>query len=303
MPPVVVWCSQSTFEDSMLSSSVALLADCVASRANITVMFHGTNATQAFQRESGVAEWVPPHIQPQRVTLNLCRLAARTNTASSFFEALPDLVELALKAHDRKRLFLDRLLARGVRGPLGPFAFTYDGAPLFDPERAEWITGFTGLNECVSLLCGSEMHESPEALTLGAQITSTLNDSLMQAGLDRAMRLTLAPSDMPGIAQRFALLDLKNEPARVRSVFKIAADGVTPTYTSGLRLRNDAPMNILERLRVEGMLHEPVPGCTVSEAVLPDEPISRQSIAGLLYKTVRDTAVQGVRFRQPVLRV
>ena len=109
--------------------------------------------------------WRMRYCALQNATLNLPRLGyqgKRDDTA--LFARITEAMELAVKAHEQKKAFIEKLLATGDRGPLAMLTMNKDGSPYLKMDRASFLIGMVGLNELVQYHTGEQMHESKRNL-------------------------------------------------------------------------------------------------------------------------------------------
>ena len=113
----------------------------------------------------------------QNVTINLPQAAYRARRDSAgggerynrdqLYKEIEKAMDMAMKAHLEKKKFIGELM----RDPSMPMwemgKIAQDGRPYIDLDKATYIIGIIGLNECVQHLTGKELHEDKEAYRLG----------------------------------------------------------------------------------------------------------------------------------------
>jgi ribonucleoside-triphosphate reductase len=229
-----------------------------------------------------------------RVTLNLPRLAYRTGNEDALYAALGEAVGCVVQAHLEKRRFIERLLSFKELGTLSLFAEEFEGRCLLDPDRAVFEVGVTGLNECVQALLGVELHESDDAMALGERIVTRLNQECDRQGEIERLRLIPAQVDDDAVTRRFAVADAQQFTGQASPVVKF--DPVTQDmyYTAGVQLAKTAPMTPLERVSLEGRLHDAAPADAVSRVDLGETAISTAAIASLIRRAYHRTRARQI---------
>ncbi|GAI30118.1 unnamed protein product, partial [marine sediment metagenome] len=108
----------------------------------------------------------------QNVSINLPQAAYRAGKGKikDCIEEVKAAMDIAMQGHLEKKEFITQLMTqeRGTLWQIGKIA--EDGRPYVDLEKATYIIGVIGLNECVQYLIGEQMHESEKAYKLGLRI-------------------------------------------------------------------------------------------------------------------------------------
>ncbi|MCK4533271.1 hypothetical protein KAU39_05745, partial [bacterium] len=110
----------------------------------------------------------------QNVTINLPQAAYRAGRENKekLFSEIEIAMDIAMKAHLQKKGFIKKLMAN-KNSPLWQIGkIAADGRPYVDLEKATYIIGIIGLNECLQYLTGKQLHEDEEIYKLGLQIIS-----------------------------------------------------------------------------------------------------------------------------------
>jgi len=104
-------------------------------------------------------------------TLNLPRIAyLAKGEDTQLFSKIAEFIEIAVRAHLEKKLFIEKLLSLGEKGPLSLLAMDRDGSPYLRMHRASFLIGMVGLNELVQIHTGQEMHQSKQAFKFGLKV-------------------------------------------------------------------------------------------------------------------------------------
>ena len=150
----------------------------------------------------------------QNITINLPQAAYRVGppnhgnlekTIDEVYKAM----KLAIKGHLQKKKFIQRLMS--VEGsPLWQVGMpSFDGRPYIDLDKATYIMGLIGLNECVKYVIGKELHESEEAYKLGLKIISAMYLKTKEFEKEFGLKVALEETPAESTASRFAKLDRK----------------------------------------------------------------------------------------------
>src|SRR6185295_1985343 len=113
--------------------------------------------------------------QFQTVSLNLPRVGyLAAGDQVKVFEELTRLMETAAQAHLEKRVFLEKLLALGERGPLAALTTRASGAPFLKLNWATHAINPVGLNELCRAALQSDLHDSEESLGFALKVLTHL---------------------------------------------------------------------------------------------------------------------------------
>jgi ribonucleoside-triphosphate reductase len=194
----------------------------------------------------------------QAVAINLPRIGYRSDKQLvRVFEELSEMLEVAAQAHLEKRVFLERLMAMGEAGPLALLAMRRSDTNFLRLTWTNFLICPVGMDEMVFHLTGHHLHEADPAVETALKILVHMRRELERLSLKHKVRFILAESSDELTAHRLARHDL-------RSPFSaLAADCVSgdPTsgdvyYSGGLKALPRARVSALERIRIEGLLHD-----------------------------------------------
>lgn len=194
--------------------------------------------------------------------INLPRIAYRVNGNRDRIPGLlSELLELAAQASLEKRIFLEKLLARGEQGSLALLAMRPAQEAFLSLSWSSHAICPLGLAEMVQIVTGEPLADSFEAQQLALQVVRHLHDEVERLSLTHKVRFILAESRDPIAARRLALLDqrkfgLQVEPDSPQTTGLVSAGGVSLTerYTPGVRLPAGCSLDLWSRLRIEGLL-------------------------------------------------
>lgn len=190
------------------------------------------------------------------VALNLPRLALRAErNEARVFSLLTDLLELAAQASLEKRVFLEKLLARGEAGALALLAMRQDKEQFLPISWTAHALSPVGLAELTQAVTGKPLGADPHANEFAVRVVAHLHDEAERLSVKHKVRFLLAESHSLNAAHRLARLDFQQFGGALLN--GIPAESVNEAevfYTNGLKLPVGHHVNLLERLRLEGLL-------------------------------------------------
>lgn len=226
----------------------------------------------------------------QNVTINLPQTAYRAgrgNIEGLLFE-IKDMMDLAVKAHFEKKNFISKLMTRKELPlwQLGKPAL--DGRPYVNLERATYIIGLLGLNECVQYLTGKQLHEDEDVYKLGIKIISFMFLQTKEFSKKYNMKFALEESPAESAARRLAKVDLREFP-QSREVIKGDLRNDTFYYTNSIHFAAGAPMNFIDRIVGQSKFHTLIESGAIIHAFIGEDKPSPEAIFKLVEKTWRNT--------------
>jgi len=219
----------------------------------------------------------------QNVTINLPQAAYRAQSEGAFFADLKRLVGLAFDAHYQKREFVKELMAKpGL--PLWQMGRHWlDGRPYVDLDKATYIIGLLGLNECVQCLYGKELHEEG-MLEKGLNIISVMYEQCLNERAKSGLIFKLEESPAESAVRRLAKLDVANFPQAAKFV-QGSIEEDTVYYTNSVHLRADAPVDLLDRIRMQAAFHHLIESGAITHAFVGEHLPPADSVFNLVKKT------------------
>src|SRR3990170_412918 len=247
--------------------------------------------------EDAKQPWKMRYCALQNVTLNLPRIAyLAKGEDSKLFSKIAEFVEMAVKAHLEKKLFIEKLLSLGENGPLALLAMDRDGSPYLRMHRASFLIGMVGLNELVQIHTGQEMHQSKQAFKLGLKVIAHMKLMVEKFSQRYGMRFVLEQTPAESTAYRFAKLDLKYHSPKSGHIVKGDISKGEVYYTNSTYLNNAAVMNPIERVRQEGLFHPLIEAGALTHIWLGEARPSKSSMANFVIKTFQLTQNDQIAF-------
>jgi len=241
--------------------------------------------------------WKMRYCALQNVTINLPRIAylAKGDDAK-LFSKIAEFIEMAVKAHLEKKLFIEKLLSLGEKGPLALLAMQRDESPYLRMGRASFLVGMVGLNELVQIHTGREMHQSKQAFKFGLKVIAHMKLLVDKFSQRYGMRFVLEQTPAESTAYRFAKLDLKFHSPRSGHIVKGDISRGEVYYTNSTYLNNSAVLNPIERVRQEGLFHPLIEAGALTHIWLGEARPSRSSLANFVIKTFQLTQNDQIAF-------
>ncbi|MDI7260128.1 MAG: anaerobic ribonucleoside-triphosphate reductase [Thermodesulfobacteriota bacterium] len=247
--------------------------------------------------EDALQPWKMRYCALQNVTLNLPRIAyLAIGDDTRLFSKITEFIEVAVKAHLEKKLFIEKLLSLGEKGPLALLAMDRDGSPYLRMHRASFLIGMVGLNELVQIHTGQEMHQSRQAFKFGLKVIAHMKLIVHRFGERYGMRFVLEQTPAESTAYRFAKLDLRFHSPQSGHIVKGDISKGEVYYTNSTYLNNSAVLNPIERVRQEGLFHPLIEAGSLTHIWLGEANPSRESLANFVIKTFRQTQNDQIAF-------
>jgi ribonucleoside-triphosphate reductase len=222
------------------------------------------------------------------VTINLPQLAYRSKgNWDKFFEKLDGAMTLAMKAHMQRKKFIQSLMVDG--GPLWEIGKnSCDGKPYVDLDKATYIIGMVGLNECVQFMSGKQLHESEYAFKLGIKVIASMKIKTDGLTKENKVKVLLEESPAESAASRLAKLDLKNHPEETKNIVK-GIEGGNPYYTNSCHFAANAPISMMDRIIGQSKFHPLIESGAITHAFVGEKLPSKDSILNLIEKVYKNT--------------
>ncbi len=243
--------------------------------------------------------WKMRYSALQNISINLPKIAYRAQgDDKKLFSILADRMELIARAHREKRLFLENLLKKKDNGPLGLLTVQKkdDKHPYLRLFRSTHLVGIVGLNEMVQAHIGEQLHESKEALRLGLKIIAAMKLQCDKMSKRYGLNFVLEQTPAETTTYRFAKLDLKWHPREAEKVVKGVIENDEVYYTNSTQLNLSAPMDPIERIRIEGMFHPLIDAGAISHIWLGESQPPAASLANFVEKTFHLTEAAQIAF-------
>lgn len=229
----------------------------------------------------------------QIVTINLPQAAYRTQrngerTAKGVIKEVEKAMDLAMKAHFQKKRFIQRISEEeGLpMWPVGKIA--KDGRPYIDLDKASYLIGMIGLNECVKAICGYHLHESEEALKIGLEIISGMYLKAKKLQKETGLKVSLEETPAESASLRLAKVDLIEYPESKKYVRGNQKTGDV-YYTNSVHYVADAPIDIIQRIEGQAKFNPLIESGAITHCFVGEKLPQAMSIENLVKKTFYNT--------------
>ncbi|MBS1809761.1 MAG: anaerobic ribonucleoside-triphosphate reductase [Acidobacteria bacterium] len=225
------------------------------------------------------------------VALNLPRIGYKAETDRiKIFELLTELLELAAQASLEKRVFLEKLLARGEAGVLAMLAMRPDNEPFL---RLNWTAHSIcpiGLSELAQTIVGAALGESTEAQEFASHVIAHLKAEAERLSAKHKARFILSQSHDLTAPHRLAKLDHEQ--------FGLAMNGDVAEihYTNAAKLSTLSRVGTLEKLRIEGLLEQGAIIGSASAIWRMEEMLKPEQVAVLISRAFYQTNHSALTF-------
>lgn len=226
----------------------------------------------------------------QNITINLPQAAYRVGKGNieKIYDEINKAMDLAIKAHLQKKAFITSIM-KDPGMPMWEVGKTAkDGRPYIDLDKATYIIGIIGLNECIQHLTGKELHEDEEVYKLGLKIISHMFLKAKKEGERLGLKFSLEESPAESAARRLAKVDLKNFPES-QSVIKGDIDQDEPYYTNSIHFRADAPVDMITRIQKQSKFHTMIESGAIIHAFVGENRPPKEAILKLVERTFKNT--------------
>jgi ribonucleoside-triphosphate reductase (formate) len=257
---------------------------------------YGVSADK-LQRASESWQWRAATLSS--VAINLPRVgyqaAGDPHGVARIFELLTGLLELAAQASLEKRIFLEKLLARGESGALAMLAMR-PGQEIFLP--LSWTAHAicpVGLTELARIATGEALDRSQPAQDFAASVIAHLNAEAERLSVKHKVRFTLAESRDITAPHRLARLDLRFA-SHASAINPGSESAAEVFYTNSIKLPVKSDVRAFDRIRIESelqgaMIRNAVTDLWLGAALPPPE-----KLAELISQAFHKTQISAITF-------
>jgi ribonucleoside-triphosphate reductase len=230
------------------------------------------------------------------VAINLPRVGYQAGgDPSKIFDLLTGLLELAAQASLEKRVFLEKLLARGESGALAMLAMR-PGQEIFLP--LSWTAHAIcpiGLAELAQIATGGAIDLSQGAQDFAASVIAHLNAEAERLSVKHKVRFTLAQSRDITAPHRLARLDLRFTNHASAINFGVESGGEV-FYTNSTKLPMNSAVAAADRIRIESELQGGMIRNAVTDLWLGASLPAPERLAGLISDAFHKTRTSAITF-------
>jgi len=229
----------------------------------------------------------------QIVTVNLPQAAYRAKrngngTTAGVIEEVEKMMDICLKAHFQKRRFIERI-SREPGLPLWPVGMQAADSRLYiELDKATYLIGMIGLNECVKAISGCALHESESSYRMGMEIIAASNLKAKKMQKETGLKISLEETPAESSSFRLAKIDLMEFPESVQYV-RGNIDKKEVYYTNSIHYAPDAPIDIIQRIEGQAKFNTLIESGAITHCFVGEKLPSPESIANLVKKTFYNT--------------
>ena len=222
----------------------------------------------------------------QNVTVNIPQAAYRAarkgeKSLEGLFQELDTTMDLAVEAHLQKKARIQVMMSEPGRPLYQLGKEACDGRPYVELEKATYILGLIGVNDAVNFLYGMELHENDEAMNIGLRIVAHMFLKAKKLAAKHNLKFSLEESPAESAARRLAKTDLIYYGKEAGSIVK-GEDEDSVYYTNSIHMTADAPISLVERIRLQSKFHSMIESGAITHAFVGEEQPSAESIAALM---------------------
>ncbi|MBU0730914.1 MAG: anaerobic ribonucleoside-triphosphate reductase [Proteobacteria bacterium] len=252
---------------------------------------------EASDFEDAKEPWRMRYSALQNITINLPRLAYRAEgQETKLFSLLTEQIMLAVKGHEQKKKFIEKLLSHGETGPLSLLAMKCDGQSYLRMHRCSYLIGMVGLNELVKVHMGQEVHESDEAMKFGLKVIAHMNIMCRKMSEECGMKFVLEQTPAESTAYRFAKLDLSHYADQASNYVQGNKETDEVYYTNSTLFNVGQEMNPIDRVEREGLFHPLIEAGSITHVWLGEANPDKEALADFVINTFRHTQNDQIAF-------
>ncbi|MCF6291710.1 MAG: anaerobic ribonucleoside-triphosphate reductase [Desulfobacterales bacterium] len=308
-PKPLVHITEKFFKTEGHMDFLHLICDVAADKGNTYFVFdRGDTAKiseccrlsfklEASDLEDAKEPWRMRYSALQNITINLPRLAHQADgNDTRLFALLTERIMLAVKGHEQKKKFIEKLLAHGEGGPLSLLAMKLDGENYLRLHRCTYLVGMVGLNELVRLHLGEELHDSDQSMKFGLKVIAHMNLICKKMSEEAGMRFVLEQTPAESTAYRFAKLDLARFGDKAAAVLLGDMDKGEIYYTNSTLFNVGTTMNPVDRVQREGLFHPLIEAGSLTHIWLGEAQPDKGALADFVINVFRHTENDQVAF-------
>lgn len=216
------------------------------------------------------------------VTLNLPRIAYKTNGNKSFYDELDRMLALAeeilliRREHSLKCLGKHKLL---------PFLTqkNKDGEQYYKIQNATISFGFVGMDEMLKAMNISDGLLDKEGQKVAGEVLDYMNNYAKNLVDETGYRWTVLQTPAESTAHRFATLDKQHYPDKAI----VNGDEGSYYYTNSSHIPVDSNCLLTKKLKIESQYHSKTSGGHISHAYLTEETPEPEALMSLTKKMAK----------------
>ncbi|VVB77621.1 Vitamin B12-dependent ribonucleoside-diphosphate reductase [uncultured archaeon] len=223
----------------------------------------------------------------QNVTINLPQAAYKGKTLEGTLDEIGKSMELALKAHEQKAEFIQKLLETDGSPMRSLGKSSDDGTPYVDLKKSTYIIGNNGLNEAVQAITGKQLHESEDAFRTGVKIAGYMYKKALEFKERTGLKFVIEETPAESTTRRFAMID-KKKYAMAKKVVKGTEENAY--YTNSIHFSPDSDVGIIDRIVGQSKFHDPfIQAGAIVHAYVGEQRPDKNTIRDVVKRTLENT--------------
>ena len=252
---------------------------------------------EASDLEDAKQPWKMRYSALQNVTINLPRLAFKAKGEDTvLFQLLTEKIQLAAKAHEQKKKFIERLMSLGKGGPLSLLAMDLDGEPYLKLHKCSFLIGMVGLNELIRVHLGEELHDSDASIKFGLKVIAHMNIVCNKLAESMGMKFVLEQTPAESTAFRFAKLDLAHFTDEAEKVVQGNREKGEVYYSNSTLFNVGANMSPIARVEKEGLFHPLIEAGSITHVWLGEAKPDKEALAEFVINVFKYTQNDQIAF-------
>ncbi|HIJ79019.1 MAG: anaerobic ribonucleoside-triphosphate reductase [Desulfobulbaceae bacterium] len=247
--------------------------------------------------EDAKKPWKMRYSALQNVTINLPRLAYQAKGDDTMlFQLLTERIQLAAKAHEQKKKFIEKLMSMGTNGPLALLAMNHDGEAYLKLHKCSYLIGMVGLNELIKVHIGDELHQTEAAIKFGLKVIAHMNIvcNKMAEALDMKFVLEQTPAESTSF--RFARLDMAHHRKDAEKVIQGNRETGEIYYSNSTLFNVGAQMSPISRVEREGLFHPLIEAGSITHLWLGEAQPDKEALANFVTNVFKHTQNDQIAF-------
>ncbi len=247
--------------------------------------------------EDAKKPWKMRYSALQNVTVNLPRIAYKAKgDDTKLFHLITEQLQLAAKAHEQKKKFIEKLMKMGKNGPLALLNMDLDGESYLKLNKCSFLMGMVGLNEMIKVHFGDELHESDEAMKFGLKVIAHMNIICNKLAESMGMKFVLEQTPAESTAFRFAKLDLAHYGEDAEKTIQGNRETGEVYYSNSTLYNVGSEMGPISRVEREGLFHPLIEAGSITHLWLGEAEPDKEALANFIINVFRYTQNDQVAF-------
>ena len=233
----------------------------------------------------------------QNVTINLPHAALSAikegevlAKKEDVIENIKDAMDIALIAHKEKFKYIKKLYNID-NGPLELAKYGMTGEKYIDLNNLTYLIGLLGLDECVQVITGHQLHESDEDHELGIYIIAEMSIYCEKLAKKSGLKMVLEESPAESVSMKFAMTDCQNKDFGhiAKTLVKGNYEDGSAYWMNSVHFDYACDMSSIDRIAKQSMTHKLVKGGSIINLFTGEAVTPAKTIENLITKVHKNT--------------